>query len=202
MATKQSKRTRPTVDMTPMVDLGFLLVTFFMMTTQFSPTDIVPISMPTSTADIKLPESNLSTILISKDGRVFYRMDGTKNLKALGKSLSDKYNLGLTDNDINRFASQNAFGMPIMGLKQFLALPELDQKTAFQPGIPIESGQNELADWLVFGRISNPQARIVVKADKGTSYYPSVKKVLDTLRDCNILRFALITDQEQKTPSI
>jgi len=188
--------------MTPMVDLGFLLVTFFMMTTQFSPTDIVPISMPSSTADIKLPESNLSTVLISKDGRVFYRMDGTKNLKALGKSISDKYSLGLTDHDIERFIGQTAFGMPIMGLKQFLALPELDQKTAFQPGIPIESGQNELADWLVFGRIANPQARIVVKADKGTSYYPSVKKVLDTLRDCNILRFALITDQEQKTPSI
>jgi biopolymer transport protein ExbD len=92
--------------------------------------------------------------------------------------------------------------MPIMGLKQFLALPELDQKTISQPGIPVESGQNELADWLVFGRISNPQARIVVKADKETPYYPAVKKVLDTLRDCNILRFALITDHEEKTPSI
>jgi biopolymer transport protein ExbD len=71
-----------------------------------------------------------------------------------------------------------------------------------QPGIPVESGQNELADWLVFGRISNPQARIVVKADKETPYFPVVKKVLDTLRDCNILRFALITDQEATTPSI
>jgi len=79
-------------------------------------------------------------------GESFTGWTGQKNLKALGKSINDKYSLGLTDHDIERFASQTAFGMPIMGLKQFLALPELDQKTAFQPGIPIESGQNELAD--------------------------------------------------------
>jgi biopolymer transport protein ExbD len=183
--------------MTPMVDLGFLLVTFFMMTTQFTPTDIVQIAIPSSTADIKLPESNTATILISKDGRVFFRMDGVKNLKSLGARLNAKYNLGLTDDDITEFSTQTGFGMPIAGLKQFLALSDTDQKNMSQPGIPMEPGQNELADWLIFGRIANTQARIVIKADKETPYYPTIKNVLDTLRDCNIYRFSLITDQEQ-----
>ena len=39
--------------MTPMVDLAFLLVTFFMLTTKFAPDEPVAVDMPTSVADIK-----------------------------------------------------------------------------------------------------------------------------------------------------
>jgi biopolymer transport protein ExbD len=180
-----------------MVDLGFLLVTFFMMTTQFAPNDIVQIAIPSSTADIKLPESNTATILISKEGGVYYRMDGTRNLKTLGEQLNAKYALGLTEEEINKFSAQTGFGVPIGGLKEFLGLSSAEQKNTIQPGIPIEIGQNELADWLIYGRISNTKARIVVKADRETPYYPTIKRVLDILRDCEIYRFSLITDLEE-----
>lgn len=196
MAVKKSMRHRPAIDMTPMVDLGFLLVTFFMMTTQFAPTDLVTVAIPHSTSEIKLPESNTATILISKEGNVYFRMDGTRNLRSLGDRLNGAYNLGLTEGEIDKFAALSGYGMPMAGIKEFLQLSESEQKSMTQPGIPVETGKNELADWLMYARIVNQKATFVVKADKATPY-PVVKRVMDTLQDRNINRFSLITDTEK-----
>jgi biopolymer transport protein ExbD len=63
------------IDMTPLVDVAFLLLTFFMLTTQFKPPEEVTIDLPRSHADIKLPESDVMTINIAKDGRIFLGFD-------------------------------------------------------------------------------------------------------------------------------
>ncbi len=63
------------VDMTPLVDVAFLLLTFFMLTTQFKPPEEVTIELPRSHSDIKLPESDVMTINIAKDGRIFLEFD-------------------------------------------------------------------------------------------------------------------------------
>lgn len=63
------------IDMTPMVDVAFLLLTFFMLTTQFKPPEVVQIVLPTSHSDFKLPESDVMTITISKDNRLFLGID-------------------------------------------------------------------------------------------------------------------------------
>jgi biopolymer transport protein ExbD len=63
------------VDMTPLVDVAFLLLTFFMLTTQFKPPEEVTIELPRSHSDIKLPESDVMTINIAKDGRIFLGLD-------------------------------------------------------------------------------------------------------------------------------
>jgi biopolymer transport protein ExbD len=81
-AKKQSAR----VDMTPMVDLGFLLITFFVFTTTFSKPNMMKLNMPEKpkddqppeTADIK--ESNTITIIMGKDNRIFYHQKSSKNL--------------------------------------------------------------------------------------------------------------------------
>ena len=59
------------IDMTPLVDVAFLLLTFFMLTTQFKPPEEVQITLPASNSEIKLPESNVITLTLSKDGRIF-----------------------------------------------------------------------------------------------------------------------------------
>jgi len=63
------------IDMTPLVDVSFLLLTFFMLTTQFKPTEEVTIELPSSHSDFKLPESDVMTVNISKDGRIFLGLD-------------------------------------------------------------------------------------------------------------------------------
>ena len=52
------------MDMTPMVDVAFLLLTFFMLTTQFRPPEEVQITLPSSHSAFKLPESHVMTLMV------------------------------------------------------------------------------------------------------------------------------------------
>ena len=63
------------IDMTPLVDVAFLLLTFFMLTTTFKPEETVTIVLPSSHSAFKLPESDVMTVNIAKDGRIFLGLD-------------------------------------------------------------------------------------------------------------------------------
>ncbi|PIU45148.1 MAG: biopolymer transporter ExbD [Ignavibacteriales bacterium CG07_land_8_20_14_0_80_59_12] len=66
------------IDMTPMVDVAFLLLTFFMLTTQFRPPEAVEIILPSSHSEFKLPDVNIATVTIGKDGRIFLGFDSQR----------------------------------------------------------------------------------------------------------------------------
>jgi biopolymer transport protein ExbD len=66
------------IDMTPLVDVAFLLLTFFMLTTQFKPMEEVEIVLPSSNSAFKLPESDVMTVSLSKDGRIFLGLDNQR----------------------------------------------------------------------------------------------------------------------------
>lgn len=75
----RSKKQSTRVDMTPMVDLGFLLITFFMFTTTFSKPNVMDLGLPAKPKkDQKLPDNieidlkNSISLIIGKDNRVFY----------------------------------------------------------------------------------------------------------------------------------
>jgi len=72
------KRAGILIDMTPLVDVAFLLLTFFMLTTQFKPPEEVQIDLPSSNSVFKLPESDVMTLSLSKDGRIFMGLDSQK----------------------------------------------------------------------------------------------------------------------------
>lgn len=71
----KKKRVSIRIDMTPLVDVAFLLLTFFMLTTQFKPVEEVEVVFPYSHSEIKLPESNTMLLYVSKDGRLFLGFD-------------------------------------------------------------------------------------------------------------------------------
>jgi len=184
--------------MTPMVDMGFLLVAFFMIITQFAPPDPVQITVPASTAMSKLPEANLITIMVSKEGIAYIKMDGKRNLKALGQTINNGWDLGLTADEIDVFSNLPGIGMPVSGLKEYLRLSDLERKGVVMTGIPAGKDHNELGEWISYAMLSNPNARVVIKGDRLTPY-PVIKQIMDTLRDIEVNTFSLITDTKTKT---
>ena len=70
---KKKRRIGISIDMTPMVDVAFLLLIFFMTTTQFQPPEKEKITLPKSNSDFKKPESHIITANVkeaSPDGQI------------------------------------------------------------------------------------------------------------------------------------
>lgn len=82
MAEITTNTRQPRVDMTPMVDLGFLLITFFVFTTTFTSNHMMGLSMPNKTDGISSPikYKNTLTLILGKDNRIFYHQKGSKDL--------------------------------------------------------------------------------------------------------------------------
>jgi len=76
----RAKKTAPKVDLTAMVDLMFLLTTFFMLTTTLSELKAADVSKPIPN-EIRgpYPASRTMTILLGKNNRVAYYMGETEN---------------------------------------------------------------------------------------------------------------------------
>ena len=64
-----------------------------------------------------------------------------------------------------------------------------------QTGIPIDSTDNQLADWILSTRTVNPNIQACIKGDSKTGF-EVVKKVLDIMADKNVFKFNLITTLE------
>ena len=189
------QRSSTSIDMTPMVDLAFLLVTFFMLTTKFAPEEPLAVDMPTSVSEIKLPDTDILTISISKDGIVFFNMDGKYNREKLLTKMGEKYGVQFSDQEVRSFSLLSSMGVPFGNLKQFLSMAPEERKLVKQPRIPSDSLNNELADWVIFSRTTNPKLRIAIKGDRDAEY-PVVKNVITTLIDKKVNRFNLITNME------
>jgi biopolymer transport protein ExbD len=190
-------RANPSLDMTPMVDLAFLLVTFFMLISKFAPEEVVVVDTPSSTSDIKLPASDILTISIDKTGKVFYGVEGQHTKLELIDKIGKKYNISFTEQEKARFALMPSFGVPVGSLQSLLRLSPEQAKKANQPGIPVDSLNNELGDWVMQTRYSNPKVKIAIKGDIDADI-PAVKQVIKTLQDNKVNRFNLITDMENK----
>lgn len=68
------KRIPINIDMTPMVDVAFLLLIFFMTTTTFKPPERVSVALPGSKAQVHVPETNTIILTVNKLGE-FYVSD-------------------------------------------------------------------------------------------------------------------------------
>lgn len=94
---KKPKRMAIRIDMTPMVDVAFLLLIFFMVTTVFRAPQTIEINIPPSKSKVEIAESNVLTLRMLGDGRMYWNIGkGTPQLvemKEIQKLLIEKNKL-------------------------------------------------------------------------------------------------------------
>lgn len=196
MAAVKPKRHGPSMDMTAMCDVAFLLLTFFIMTTQFKSQESVTIETPSSISEELIEEKDLGMISITSEGTYFFGVANPLERYALVEALNSEFNLGLTPAEQAKFTKLAEIGVSKGGLKQYLGLTEAEQGKVKLAGIPLDSTNTELVDWInVYVRQVNPNAKLAIRGDV-TTQYPSIKNLFDELGKADINKFKLVTKSE------
>ena len=195
MAIKMKKKSTST-DMTAMCDVAFLLLTFFILTATAKVPEVMPVDTPASTVQTKLPEKDLATLTVG-NGKVFFDVKGKDVRIRTLELMGDKYGVKFSEEDQNKFAIMESFGVPVQSLKQILDMKPSDRKNVQQPGIPKDSLDNQLAEWVQNARIANielhdKELELAIKGD-AKEEYPIIRKVMDILQDQKINNFSLVT---------
>lgn len=193
-------------DMTPFVDVAFLILSFFMLATKFKPPEAVPITTPKSVSVEKLKETNSVMVNFDSTGRVFFAMNVEKSdnrdiLLNVIKKINDTRKLGLSQTEMNNFQRNTSVGVPFRELKALLATP-MEGRTSFKSsGIPVDSTNNELSEWIGAAKAAFNEkddklsVSYMIKGDNNAKY-PSFNGVLEAMRRNDQFNFKLVTDPE------
>jgi biopolymer transport protein ExbD len=200
MAKIKMKKKSTSTDMTAMCDVAFLLLTFFILTATAKVPEVLPVDTPQSTVQTKLPATDLSTLTIGKvNGKtaVFFDLQGREVRKRTLELMSEKYNVKFSDGDLDKFALMESFGVPIQSLKQILDMKSADRTKAGQPGIPKDSLDNQLKDWVLYARkanieVNDKELQFAIKGD-AKEEYPAIRQIMDMLQDQQVNSFNLVT---------
>ena len=206
----------PSIDMTPMVDLAFLLVTFFMLTASFRMAEPVVVDPPSSQSDKTLPENTI-LVTVGSDGKVFFGIGNGEAKVAALEDISKKYGVKFTPDQIKKFGGLSSFGVEVKDLPGYLDASENDRIkiSKEKKGIPMDSLNNQLKDWITYGatelnavymrnksdaetkniEFKGEKPRYAIKADAKAKYI-FVKDVFKTFTDMKIYTFNLITSLE------
>lgn len=230
------KRKSTLIDMTAMSDVTVLLLTFFMLTSTFLQKEPVTVITPSSVSEIKVPTANVVNVLVSPKGKVFLSVSGDadadnaeqwgseplrKEILKTAAANYEKYTgkkLGITAMDMEKFAKNASFGIPLEKMHEFLMLdqtkqdewlsntdrpdvgvPFKDINYVDQNGTPLST--NEFQIWMrAIYSSSNPNIHdaiqkgegIAVKADRGTKF-ETIHPVLDNLQTIKMNKFSVMT---------
>jgi len=189
-------------DMTPFVDIAFLILSFFIMATKFKPPEPVEITTPGSVLSQKLPENNAVMITIDSANKVYFSVLSEKDkskFDVIIKALNTSQNLGLSQAEMDNFKNTFVVGVPFGGLKQLLGLNAKDQAKIKQPGIPVlDSANNQLVWWIRESKnaFAGQKLNYLIKGD-GKAKYPTFEAVLSALKKNDEFKYNLVTSLDE-----
>lgn len=222
MAEIKTPKGSPSIDMTPMVDLAFLLVTFFMLAATFRTDEPVEVSIPSSIGDQEIPEKTLVLVTVDKGGRIFFSCTGEEVRKKVLAQMAAKYKVPLSEDNVKEFARITSIGCSMSQLPQYLSLDGEGRKNfPTETGIPSDSLHNELKDWINFAnremldygkktfeeesakqsknaaplKADDYKPKFVLKAAMDAEYV-RVKSAIETFRDLKLNNLNFVTSQE------
>lgn len=198
MPSVKIKKHHPDNDMTPFVDVAFLILTFFILATKFKPEDAVEVKTPGSVSSIAVPEKDAFMVTVDKNARVFISMDNPEFKQILIDNLNKTRNLGLTPAEMKAFIDAPSVGVPFSQLKGLLSMDAETMQKAKQPGIPVDdSTGGELNFWVRDALVaySGRKLSLLIKADNDTKY-PAFKYVLNAFKKNEQNKFLLVTSPE------
>lgn len=179
---KKAKKLSTRVDMTPMVDLGFLLITFFIYTTTMQTPTTMDLNMPKDTQkpeeQTEVKNSGALTILLGKDNQIYY-YEGQLKIDATGNNFKQTTFKGIRDIIINK---RNDV------ISHYVPSPD-DQEMIDR------AKKNGDPDWQDAAK--DKDFMVIIKPDQDATYKNTVD-ILDEMTINNVKRFAMIkiTDQE------
>jgi len=109
----KKRRVAIRIDMTPMVDIAFLLLIFYMATTQFKPPEARAVELPTSHSQIELPDKDIINITVTKFDSLYVDYVQKATINVEGRDIEttvrvvrvcDKYNVSA---EINKARAKN-----------------------------------------------------------------------------------------------
>lgn len=197
MARGKIKRGSTHVDMTAMCDVAFLLLTFFILATQFKPSEPIDVTPPSSVSDKHAPQKDFFNVAISKDNEIFIDMDEGMREEVL-ENVGKQRNIEFTPEDLELFKKANYVGVPLSQLKQVIRLTPDEMAKVKMEGIPADSANNELLTWIT-AAVAVSQGSVVhflIKGDNG-SKYTTFSKVIDAFKKNEQYKYNLVTNSAE-----
>lgn len=163
------------IDLAPLVDIAFLLLTFFMMTTTFAPQEALKVETPKSSSSLLEPVKQYITVTVgdsTKEGQIRVYMDEYNTREA---ALSEKY---------GREKAISTEGVEIGRISNPNDTTEVNRVIA------------ELRDVLLRARVADPKQALVLKADKAVKF-SVIYKIMTTMKSVNFEQVQMVTTMEK-----
>lgn len=195
---KRAKKSSTRIDMTPMVDLGFLLLTFFILTTTFNKPQAMQLTMPKKLDDPTVKPNTVAAdhtlnVLLTKDNTVYYYFgmaDPTKGaLPALNKVTfgPDGLRKVLIEENNKRHRAYDE----IEKLKKEVAEGKLPKDSLGKKKIEFFTDKSRKTSVLT----------VLLKPDKDAKY-KNIVDALDEMAICNIGIYALLESNDVENQMI
>jgi biopolymer transport protein ExbD len=201
MARPKIRRNSTNVDMTAMCDVAFLLLSFFILTTKFKAPEAIPVVTPNSVSAKVAPETDVTLITISKDGKLFLSLDNESVKEKMAEDMNKEKKLGLSAADITAFKTAAFFGSSFSQLPSYLKIPADKLKAENVPGITVDTAvaKNELVDWMKYvvaaHSATGAKFNLILKGDN-MAKYPMFKNVVTAFKKNAQFKFQMVTNPE------